>query len=92
MNCVEVSSRVNLDQEQHRSGGSSSTGFSLCSVDEPQLKPHRLKPVLLKTPTQRNEIQRSNLTSQNRFVIDFSDYKYKEFSDGKRSKPVWALL
>ena len=24
----------------------SSTGFSLCSVDEPQLKPHRLKPVL----------------------------------------------
>ena len=25
----------------------SSTGFSLCSVDEPQLKPHRLKPVLL---------------------------------------------
>jgi hypothetical protein len=25
----------------------SSTGFSLCSVDEPRLKPHRLKPVLL---------------------------------------------
>jgi hypothetical protein len=25
----------------------SSTGFSLCSVDRPQLKPHRLKPVLL---------------------------------------------
>ena len=24
----------------------SSTGFSLCRVDEPQLKPHRLKPVL----------------------------------------------
>jgi hypothetical protein len=24
-----------------------STGFSLCSVDEPQLKPHWLKPVLL---------------------------------------------
>ena len=25
----------------------SSTGFSLCTVDAPQLKPHRLKPVLL---------------------------------------------
>ena len=25
----------------------SSTGFSLCTVDSPQLKPHRLKPVLL---------------------------------------------
>jgi hypothetical protein len=24
-----------------------STGFSLCTVDSPQLKPHRLKPVLL---------------------------------------------
>ncbi len=26
---------------------SSSTGFSLCTVAQPQLKPHRLKPVLL---------------------------------------------
>jgi len=25
---------------------SSSTGFSLCTVNEPQLKPYRLKPVL----------------------------------------------
>jgi hypothetical protein len=92
MNFVEVSSRANFDRDSPVPARSSSTGFSLCSVDEPQLKPHRLKPVLLKTPTQRNEIQRSNLTSQNRFVIDFSDYIYKEFSDGKRSKPVWALL
>jgi hypothetical protein len=26
---------------------SSSTGFSLCSAEVPQFKPHRLKPVLL---------------------------------------------
>jgi hypothetical protein len=31
----------------------SSTGFSLCSVEEPRLKPHRLKPVLLDPPDLR---------------------------------------
>src|SRR6266550_5273264 len=34
----------------------SSTGFSLCTVDWPQLKPHRLKPVLLKTFVHRSAI------------------------------------
>jgi hypothetical protein len=30
-----------------RAAGLSSTGFSLFTVDSPQFKPHRLKPVLL---------------------------------------------
>jgi hypothetical protein len=33
----------------------SSTGFSLCSVDEPQLKPHMLKPVLRNRAIKKRE-------------------------------------
>src|SRR5882762_8922046 len=64
MNSLEVSSGFTENSDSAGRGRSSSTGFSLCTVNGPQLKPHRLKPVLLKTATRRNAIRRSKLTEQ----------------------------
>jgi len=43
--------------------------FSLCTVGAPQFKPHRLKPVLLKTSKHRNAISTKQADiSRSRFI------------------------